>query len=98
MSLLLTFGFPLAPVNDSLMQRYVLCGAVSAPVDAHIVMRCVFIRVGQSCMVRIGPPPCRKEDTISRDNSFEKGERFNSIQVADLQTRAWRRSCQLWDR
>ena len=34
MSLLLTFGFPLALVNASLMQRYVLCGAVLAPVDA----------------------------------------------------------------
>ena len=38
------------------MQRYVLCGAVSAPVDAHIVIRCVFIQVGQVCMVRVGWP------------------------------------------
>ena len=36
----------------------------------------------------VGPPFCSKEDTISRDNSFEKGERFTSIQAADLQTRA----------
>ena len=71
MSLLLSFGFPLALVNASLMQRYVLCGAILAPVDAHIVMRCMFIQVRQACMVRVGPPGCRKEDTISRDNSYE---------------------------
>ena len=34
----------------------VVCGALLAPVDAHIVMRCVFIQVGQVCMVRVGWP------------------------------------------
>ena len=55
MSLLLTSGFPSAPVNASLMQRFVLCGAVSAPVDAHIVISCVFLQVEQACMVRSWP-------------------------------------------
>ena len=55
MSLLLTSGFPFALVNVSLMQWYVLCGAVSAPVDAHIVISCVFIQVEQACMVRSWP-------------------------------------------